>query len=288
MRMHLWGRISLRLFFFLMGMTSGFCAFAQQTDSLRIRRDSVPLDRSGHLPILSDSLSPAERADLPAIRSVPLHPSSSRRKDAWMQGPVPPYYLNPSPMFKGDYSTSGVLGRVGGGYFVGAGSQTSVPGIGRFNAAALGWQKQLNEHLQLQLMADAVKSNTAHFTSQSFGLSGQMVWQAQDRLYFRTFGGVGFGDFSGRPAYGFGGTVGFDVTERFGMELGAQSYYNSLTGRWEVLPIVAPYYKFDKFKLQLDVGPILFEVIRGIIEKHCGGGHREGPTIMSDVPGFRH
>ena len=289
MRMHLWGRILLRLFLFLMGMTGGLCAFAQQTDSLRIRRDSVPLNRAGHSPVLmSDSLSLVERADLPAVRSVSLRPSSSKRVDAWMLGPIPPYYLNPSPMFKGDYSTSGVLGRVGGGYFFGAGSQTSVPGIGRFNAATLGWQKQLNDRLQLQVMADAVKINTAHFTGQSFGLSGQMFWQVQDRLYFRTFGGVGFGDFLGRPSYGFGGTMGFDVTERFGMEVGAQSYYNSLTGRWEVLPVVAPYYKFDKFKLQIDFGPILFEIIRGAIQKSRGGGHREGPTIMPDVPGFRH
>ena len=288
MRMYRWGRISLRLILFLMGMTGGLCAFAQQTDSLRIWRDSVPPDRAGHTPVLFDSLSPAERADLPALRPIPLRPSSSRRKDAWMQGPIPPYYLNPSPMFKGDYSTSGVLGRAGGGYFVGAGSQTSVPGIGRFNAAALGWQKQLNERLQLQVMADAVKMNTARFTGQSFGLSGQMVWQAQERLYFRTFGGVGFGDFRGRPSYGFGGTVGFDVTDRFGMEVGAQSYYNSLTGRWEVLPVVAPYYKFDKFKLQLDFGPILFEIIRGVIEKHRDGDRGGGPTIMPDVPGFRH
>ena len=289
MRMYRWGRISLRLLLFLMGMTGGFCAFAQQTDSLRIWRDSVPLDRAGHSPVLFDSLSPAERADLPVVvRSGLLRPSSSRRKDAWIYVLFPPYHINPSPMFKGDYSTSGVLGSAGGGYFVGAGSQTSVPGIGRFNAAALGWQKQLNDRLQLQVMADAVKMNTAHFTGQSLGLSGQMVWQAQERLYFRTFGGVGFGDFLGRPSYGFGGTVGFDVTDRFGMEVGAQSYYNSLTGRWEVLPVVAPYYKFNKFKLQIDVGPILFEIIRGVIEKHRGGGHREGPTIMPDVPGFRH
>lgn len=288
MRMYRWGRISLRLFLFLMGMTGGFCAFAQQTDSLRIRRDSVPSGLIGNVPLRADSLAPAERTDLPATLREPLRPSSSRREDTWMWGPVPPYYINPSPMFKGDYSTSGVLGSVGGGYFVGAGSQTSVPGIGRFNAAALGWQKQLNDRLQLQVMADAVKMNTARFTGQSFGLSGQMVWQAQERLYFRTFGGVGFGDFLGRPSYGFGGTVGFDVTDRFGMEVGAQSYYNSLTGRWEVLPVVAPYYKFNKFKLQIDVGPILFEIIRGVIEKHRGGGHREGPTIMPDVPGFRH
>lgn len=287
MRMHLWGRTSLRLLLFLVGMTSGLSTFAQQTDSLRIRRDSVSSERIGSLSFRSDSLASAERADLPTVLREPLRSSSSRQVDAWMQGPIPPYYINPSPMFKGDYSTSGVLGSAGGGYFVGTGSQTSVPGIGRFNAAALGWQKQLNDRLQLQVMADAVKMNTAHFTGQSFGLSGQMYWQAQDRLYFRTFGGVGFGDFSGRPTYGFGGTVGFDMTDRFGIELGAQSYYNSLTGRWEVLPVVAPYYKFNKFKLQMDFGPILFEIIRGAIEKHRGGSRREGPMIMPDVPGLR-
>ena len=268
-------------------LAGGESAFAQQTDSLRVRCDTVPAPVGVGQPMISsDSLSSLNE-ELPAVRHVPLRdaPSSPRN---WYQGPFPPYYLNPSPMFRGDYSTSGVLGRAGGGYFVGAGSQISVPGIGRFNAAALGWQKQLNDRLQLQVMADAVKSNTAHFTGQSFGLSGQMFWQAQDRLYFRTFGGMGFGDFRGRPVYGFGGTVGFDVTERFGMEMGAQSYYNSLTGRWEVLPVVAPYYKFNKFKLQMDFGPILLEVIRGVIEKHRGGGHREGPTIMPDVPGFGH
>ena len=289
MKMHLWGRAMLRLFLFLMGMTGGLSAYAQEADSLRTGRNGVSSDKAGHIQLLSDSLSPAGREDLFTVRSASLRPSSlSRREDAWMLGPIPPYYINPSPMFKGDYSTSGVLGRVGGGYFVGAGSQTSVPGIGRFNAAALGWQKQLNERLQLQFMADAVKSNTAHFTGQSFGLSAQMVWQAQDRLYFRAFGGVDFGNFQGRPAYGAGGVMGIGFTERFGVEFGAQSYYNSLTGRWEVLPVVAPYYKFDKFKLQIDFGPILFEIIRGVIQDHRNGGRREGPTIMPDVPGFRH
>ena len=82
--------------------------------------------------------------------------------------------------------------------------------------------------------------------------------------------------------------MGIGFTERFGVEFGAQSYYNSLTGRWEVLPVVAPYYKFDKFKLQIDFGPILFEIIRGVIQDHRNGSRREGPTIMPDVPGFRH
>ena len=267
-------------------LAGGVHVFAQQEDSLRVRRDSVPMVGKGHMLVSPDSLS-SVNAELPVIRHLPVRTPSSSRLNL-SQGPVAPYSINPSPMFRGDYSTSGVWRRAGGGYLVGMGSQTSVPGIGRFNAAAFGWQKQLNDRLQLQLMADALKMNTAHFTGQSFGLSGQMVYQAQDRLYFRAFGGVDFGNFQGRPAYGVGGTMGIGFTERFGVELGAQSYYNSLTGRWEVLPVVAPYYKFDKFKLQLDVGPILFEIIRGIIQDHRDGGRREGPTIMPDVPGFGH
>lgn len=267
-------------------LAGGLHVFAQQEDSLRVRRDSVPVSEESHIQFSPDSFS-SVNAELPVVRHIPLHTSYFR--SASSQGPVVPYYTNhPSPMFRGDYATSGVLGRVGGGYVVGAGSQTSVPGVGRFNAALVGWQKQLSDRLQLQLMADALKMNTARFTGQSFGLSGQMVYQVQDRLYFRAFGGVGFGDFRNRPAYGAGGAIGVEFTERFGVEFGAQSYYNSLTGRWEVLPVVAPYYKFDKFKLQLDLGPILFDIIRGAIQKHRGGSRGEGPTIMPDVPGFSH
>ncbi len=254
-------------------------------DSLRVRRDSIPAEGPRFLPQVSpDSLAPVND-ELPALRRLPVDRPSSAR--SLPRSPIPPYHINPSPLFKGDYSTSGVLLPVGGGYIVGAGEQRSVAGIGRFNAATLGWQREFRERLTLQVTADALKANTARFTGQSFGLSAQMIYQAQDRLYFRTFGGVGFGDFTAPASYGFGGAVGMGFTDRFGVEVGAQTFYNSLTGRWETLPIVAPYYKFDKFKLQLDVGPILFELIRGAIQKHRGGsGGGGGPTIMPDVPGF--
>lgn len=257
---------------------TGVPLLAQQEDSLRFRPDTLraaaPLPASVSFSSPVGSLPAAERVTLPVPTFRQVLPDQ----------PYLPYPVNPSLLFRGDYRTDGILGYMGGGYWTGSGSQFSVPGIGRFNTATLGWQKQFNDRLQLQVWADVLKMNTAHFTGQSFGLSGQMMYQAADRLYFRTFGGVGF---SGRAAYGAGGTVGFGVTDRFGMELGAQTFYNTQTGRWEVLPIVAPYYKFDKFKLQIDVGPILQELIRGAILK-SRGGRREGPTIMPDVPGFRH
>ena len=42
-----------------------------------------------------------------------------------------PYQTNPSLLFRGDYSTSGVLRQFPHGMLFGSGGQTSVPGIGR-------------------------------------------------------------------------------------------------------------------------------------------------------------
>lgn len=44
-----------------------------------------------------------------------------------------PYQTNPSLLFRGDYSTSGVLHQFDHGALFGSGSQTSMAGIGRFS-----------------------------------------------------------------------------------------------------------------------------------------------------------
>lgn len=284
---HTWRRLPVIVLWLAMALP---VLAQQQTDSLRLRRDSVSV-RPLQAPGRGETFRSAPADSLPSDRlpgaGLPADTTPTYRFEP-PAGPQRPYAVNPSPLFRGDYGTGGVLGRLGGGTVIGAGSQESVPGVGRFNAASLGWQRQLNDRLHLTLMVDALKINTQRFTGQSFGLSGQLLYQASDRVSFRTFGGVGtYDNFSGRPAYHFGGTVSWDITERFGVEAGAQTYFNSLTGRWEVMPVVAPYYKFDRFKLQIDLGPLLQELIRGAIIKHRGGGRDGGPTIMPDVPGFR-
>lgn len=253
---------------------------AQERDSVALRKDTLPAST-----LTAPVRLASPRRELPVYQPPTTAPASLRTLPA---GLYLPYWVNPSLNFRGDYSTQGVLMPLGRGAIYGAGEQRTVPGIGRFNAAVLGWERQVTDRLQLQLWADALKMNTTFFSGQSFGLSGHLLYQPTDNLYFRTFGGMGFDNFSGHPAYNFGGTMGFDITERFGMELGAQTYFNTLTGRWEVSPIVAPYYKFPKFKLQIDVGPIIREVLRNVILDARGGNRRSGPTIMPDVPGFRH
>lgn len=85
--------------------------------------------------------------------------------------------------------------------------------------------------------------------------------------------------------YQYGGTMGFDIGERFSLEMGVRRFYNNVTGRWEMLPIVIPTIKFsEKFQLGFDVGPLIYEVLRDVLFDQKS--RNSGPTIRPDVPGY--
>ena len=256
-------RISVVCLLWLGVLLLGVQTASGQEDSTRVRRDSLRVGAgTPQLPVKS------------GISGVG----------------VEEYRLEPSlEAFKGDFRTEGSLWRWRTGQIYGMGSQTSLPGIGLRNEAAFSFEQELNDRLSLQATVDAVRMNMAYFNRrQSLGLSGALVYRAQDHLWFTAFGSARTGDFLNMQSYSYGGTMGFDITERFSLELGVQRFYNDLTGRWETLPVVMPGYRFnDKFKLQFDVGPIIYELIRNVIIDHRGGRSDGGPTIRPPVPGFR-
>ena len=191
-----------------------------------------------------------------------------------------PYHINPSPLFRGDYSTGGVLRQFHHGAVFGSGSQTSVPGIGRFNNASLGYQHIFNDRLSLQLRANAMKINMSHITGQAFSTAGRLTYRASDRVAFNVFGSYDIGNSYGMSTNSYGATMSLDMSERFGVEVGAQRYYDAMRGGWQTVPVVIPYYRFEKFKLGLDVGGIIYEILRSAVFDNRGGGDfGGGPTI---------
>lgn len=192
-----------------------------------------------------------------------------------------PYQINPSPLFKGDYSTSGILWQFPHGAMFGSGSQTSVPGIGLFNNASLGYQHVFNDRFELRLQADAMKINMMHSTGQVFSTSGALLYHASDRVAFKVFGSYDIGNSYGMSTHSYGATMSVDMSDRFNMEMGVQRYYDAMRGRWETVPVVIPSYRFNnKFNLGLDVGGILYEILRDVaFDKRGGGDYGGGPTI---------
>lgn len=256
--------------------------FAQE-DSSRLARDSVRMQLEGHQQTTSFDLLPPDKTTpdypLPPAQRPNRVPDFSLKEINRL-----PYQTNPSPLFRGDYNTSGILRQFHRGTFFGSGGQTSLPGIGRFNEASLGYHQELNRKLSLQMSINAMQMNMTHFSGQSFSTSGALMYQASDKVAFKVFGSYDIGNSYGMSTNSYGASMTLDMSERFGMEVGVQRYYDAMRGRWETVPMVIPYYRFDKFKLGLDVGGILYEILRGAFFEHDNSG---GPTIAPPRPSFR-
>ena len=200
---------------------------------------------------------------------------------------APPYYTNPTPMFRGDYSTGGTLAAWGGGRLYGTGYQSTLPGLGLQTGAGVGYARRLNERLFLQATVNATKLSMAHMTRMAATFGGVLTYRAQEHVWFNVFGGGGAGYFPNRTDWYYGGSVGFDLGPRFSLELGAQTYYDPATGRWTTMPVVVPTVKFsEQFQLGLDVGPIIYEIIRNAVHKD-DHGLPGGPTVRPAIPGYK-
>ena len=268
-----WLPIRWGLFFLFI---SGLQLLSAQEDSARFTLDSMLIKPKAAFQLPSVNLLP-EKTVYPLINPIQLGdlPSFSLKEELRI-----PYHINPSPLFRGDYSTGGVLRQFPHGAVFGSGSQTSVPGIGRFNNASLGYQHIFNDRLSLQLRANAMKINMSHITGQAFSTAGRLTYRASDWVAFNVFGSYDIGNSYGMSTNSYGATMSLDMSERFGMEVGAQRYYDAMRGGWQTVPVVIPYYRFEKFKLGLDVGGIMYEILRNVVfDKRGGGDFGGGPTI---------
>lgn len=286
------------LFFLLAGVLFPGLLQAQQTD-VQVRADSLPDDGRGRTGLSEMSRTVKVAAEDAAEEMVNVaagdapgygwwSPTAGRLRTADSlcrfsgEGmPVIPYYTDPSPMFRGDYRTGGVLFAAPGSVLYASGEQYTLPGIGRFNEASFGYGQQLHPRLLFRLDVSTTKVNMTHAVGQAFVTSGRLTYLLSDRVALNTFGAYAPGLTYGIYTHLYGGSVSFDVTDRFGMEVGVQRYYNSLRG-WETVPMVIPSYRFDRFKLEMDVGGMLYQILRSSV---FGKRERGGPTIAP--PRFR-
>lgn len=188
-----------------------------------------------------------------------------------------PFSLSPTLLYKGDFYTSGSLLRYRTGQIWLEGEQNSLPGIGRINEASALWSQQLTSHLSLQASVVATQLHMEFFHRHVLQLKAQMCYRLTDRLTFHLFGSYDTGNPYNPYGRQWGGSLDWQITPRFGIEGGVRRNYNAVTGRWETLPIAAPYYHFgSNFRLQIDTGPLILQFLKGAIYGH---EDRSNPTI---------
>ena len=124
----------------------------------------------------------------------------------------------------------------------------------------------------------------------STGFGGSVGYMLNDNVSFTVFGSYYTSPGSMLPSMAgytsipmFGGYADFSLGDRWGVQVGAQSYRSVMTQRWEPQPIVTPYFKLSKdAKIGIDVGGILYQLVRNNSFKRSR--HMPNPTIPPPIP----
>lgn len=264
--------MSIRMFLITVLYCIAGSVYAQE-DASGLKKDSLKTISNEYLNSENPTVKPfAVKEKMPEIKSETDIPQMEIQEIRYPRPFYMPYYTNPSPTFYGDYSTNGTIAPNLYGY----GSQSTLPGIGRINEASLMYRYDINDFWEIQGGVNMTKYNFPFSIGQAFGATGTLIYRPTDKLSIRAFG-----TYAPTSAYGFymnryGGTIGYEFNDRWGVEVGAERMYDPMRKSWDTRPIAIPYYKFNKTKIGLDVGGILYEIVRSVKFKNQGGN----PTIM--------
>ena len=267
--------MSIRIFLItvLYGITVSVYA---QEDISRLKKDSLKTISNEYLGSDNPTVTPfAIKEEMPEIKVETDIPQKKIPEIKYCRPFHMPYYTDPSPMFYSDYITGGLIAPNLYGY----GSQSTLPGRGGINEASLMYRYDINDFWEIQGGVNATKYHFPFHTGQAFGAAGTIIYRPTDKLSFRAFG-----SYAPVNAYEFhmnsyGGTIGYEFNDKWGVEVGAERVYDPMKRSWDTRPIAIPYFKFNKTKIGVDVGGILYEIIRNAKFKNNQGG---GPIIMPE------
>lgn len=173
-----------------------------------------------------------------------------------------------------------------GGLFASMDTQ-SMPGLMGVESGQLSLQQQLGRWT-ITGYGEAVKYGYFGRLVTSYGFGGSLSYRIADNLSLTIFGNY-YTSPGAVPATmagymrvpTFGGYVDYSINDKWGVMVGAQSYRSVMTGRREVQPIVAPYYRISKkATISVDVGGILYQVVKSAVSDR----HGSNPTIAPPVP----
>ncbi len=129
-----------------------------------------------------------------------------------------------------------------------SGSRHSYPSLGFSNSVSLGHSWAVSDRITLYGDVYASDNMFHHTRFKDFGVSGRIRIQVAERLFINGYGNYSIYNSAGPqqmpslmyPTNYFGGTVEFKVTEKFGLEGGAQRGYNAFTRQWETSYYILP------------------------------------------------
>ncbi len=156
-----------------------------------------------------------------------------------------------------------------GGAFYGANNEEIIHGLGAYRTASAIAYQQLGK---LRITGGITVEKFNFYRNIGNGIGGQVegTYQFNRNISATVFGGVqnmGFFSPYSVMTYQYGGYFSFNTNNnKWGIDLGAQRYFNPVTRTWTTVPIAMPYYKFQGQKLGVDFGGLLYNLFINVSE----------------------
>lgn len=222
-------------------------------------------------------LKPQLELNMPEIRPI-ITPSDSlsyNELDLHMNYTVPPKnepFAWKGNIFSRDFTQSGVLTIWDNGHIAGFSSYKTMPILGSVGSAGFGIDQDFGERLNFSGGISFNKYNLPHNAYNSFALNGQLTYTLNRNLSLSAFGSYESTNFLNSNPYmpyststNYGGFLTANTNnQRWGVDVGAQRYYDPYRRRWMTMPIVRPYYNLNGYKLGVDVGSILNQLLESV------------------------
>lgn len=287
---------------------------AQENQGIKLQFDQSKINPQFTLPELPATVSPATNikptfnAILPTAADLHLDfknhfaDSLTIYQQDWNNkalSSLPRFHYDTNP-YSRDWSSSGVISRVGGGYLTGAGSHTTFPGMGNTTSASVAFTMPID---RLTVTA-GVTGSKYHFDRAAwndYGVFGHASFRLNERLSLNAFGqyyinqqyhSVAATPFLGSSSYG--GTLGWRASDHFSLDVGARRLYDPYTGRWRTLPVVQPTVNILGAPISFDAGPLIYQLLDGLFgsgknRKDWGDPRYRPVTVPNAImsqPGF--
>lgn len=256
---------------------------AQESQPLKLQFDQAKISPHFTMPEMPSTVLPASHikptfnADLPTAADLNPHFYSNGLADslAIYQQDWNVNRLTASPRFSydtnpygRDWSSSGVITRLGNGYLSGAGSHTTYPGLGNTAAASVAFTMPMGDRLTMTAGVTGSKYHFDRWAWNDYGIYGNASFRLNERLSLNAFGQYYFNQHShsvaALPFLGsssYGGTLGWKASENFSLDVGARRLYDPYTGRWRTLPVVQPTFRLLGAPISFDAGPLIYQVL---------------------------
>lgn len=196
------------------------------------------------------------------------------------------------PVFDFDTRQGGYLFPWEGGGVTVTGSKQSLPGLAGIESGAVGVGQTFGD-LTVQAAVTADKYGYMNGLTTIYGVSALASYDFSPKVSLTVYG-----SFYSRNAYlsaamssylvhdNFGGYLTFNFNPRWGVDVGVSAERNAATNRFEARPNVTPFFRAGGAKIGVDVGGILYEVLRNRNRANPGNA-TIGPPVYMGPPAVR-